>query len=285
MSNRYSYSTSNILRRALEKENSIRSELKKQKVVNNLLADLLAHKGELEESVSKALEGDDAEVDKFTSFLDEQRERVKGWASKHTEAHRYTDAFMIALKEVQDGNNTIPGADDDGEAPTDYEVVLQTKTELIQQKLEQDAVPSEEDPYMQEVKEKLREQTSNANIDDDIEIEISNTESSNEYTGPITQALMKIPMRNKVCGHVYDKQGIMSHLRSKRTCPIPGCRNQSMNMGQLELDEELQMKIRRYGKKLERERLARLSQSEDVDDLDLDNDGGAGTNQNFTVLE
>ena len=53
-------------------------------------------------------------------------------------------------------------------------------------------------------------------------------------------------MRNKICGHVYSYKGIQHHLKSNKQCPMPGCSNTNVTMSQLEEDEEMTMKIRRF---------------------------------------
>ncbi|BFZ21330.1 hypothetical protein BsWGS_24369 [Bradybaena similaris] len=45
---------------------------------------------------------------------------------------------------------------------------------------------------------------------------------------PFTGQTMVLPVRNKVCNHVYDRDGILSYINSRRAkakCPVGGCDN------------------------------------------------------------
>lgn len=58
---------------------------------------------------------------------------------------------------------------------------------------------------------------------------------------PITQRFMKEPLRNRLCGHTYDKIGVEQLIKNrgaKARCPVPGCRNvRHLELSQLEPDE------------------------------------------------
>jgi len=273
----------------LRKESEFIQAVKKLDANNLILAQLLAHGGSIENSVNGALKEDDEGQRDFQSFLQEQRERVKGMTEMHIKTARHTDAFISAVNQVRTDilnaeiNNAEETAD---EKPPDYELILRTKLELQKQQNETMAISLQYEQMMQKVKERLREPTqrSNADDDDDIEIEISNTESSAEFKCPITAQFMQKPMRNKVCKHVYEDAGIKLILKKKTQCPIAGCNNRHVTLDQLEEDMELQLKIARFVKREEQQKRMRMDQIADFGEdgyvVDVDN-----MNNNFTVCD
>jgi hypothetical protein len=187
-------------------------------------------------------------------------------------------------------------------SPPDFEAILQTKIEVHSQTLASSS-PPQTHPDTIKIHEKLREtipqQAHGSGVDaddddDELEIEESNAESSENYKCPITGLLMENPRRNSQCGHYYSLQGIRFHLQKKRACPVPGCRNQRVTMDQLEEDYEFELKIKRFQKRMETEKRMRLTQTEDVEEADLngfqgtsgrpkdDDDDDVGNSAGFT---
>ena len=82
------------------------------------------------------------------------------------------------------------------------------------------------------------------NENDDVQL-IESSSSSHPSKCPITAQTMKNPVRNKVCGHVYSREGIDKLLKLTRQrkksrsaaahcpCPIAGCKNQKVSQAQL----------------------------------------------------
>ncbi|XP_071958663.1 E3 SUMO-protein ligase NSE2-like [Antedon mediterranea] len=66
---------------------------------------------------------------------------------------------------------------------------------------------------------------------------------------PITQSEMTEPMKNKHCGHSYEKAAISNYIRTSRRkvmCPVCGCGNQNpLKMEDLNEDKELRLMIQR----------------------------------------
>ncbi|ESN99211.1 hypothetical protein HELRODRAFT_162723 [Helobdella robusta] len=62
---------------------------------------------------------------------------------------------------------------------------------------------------------------------------------------PITQSTMIEPVRNKLCGHSYDRKGALQLINmraNKARCPVPGCANvEPLNEDQLEEDAQIKM--------------------------------------------
>lgn len=69
-------------------------------------------------------------------------------------------------------------------------------------------------------------------------------------TCPMTAKLiaeLQSPLRSSVCKHIYDRESILSHIRSRHRvpCPVAGCRNQSLQETQLFSDPTLKVDIER----------------------------------------
>ncbi|KAE8599627.1 hypothetical protein XENTR_v10017264 [Xenopus tropicalis] len=83
------------------------------------------------------------------------------------------------------------------------------------------------------------------NVDEDIAV----MPSQQNFTCPITQMKMTNPVKNKVCGHTYEKEAIEriiqdKHQRKKRaTCPIIGCDHSDMQLSDLGPDTLLKRAI------------------------------------------
>lgn len=70
---------------------------------------------------------------------------------------------------------------------------------------------------------------------------------------PYTQQIMKDPIRNKVCGHSYERQAIQEFILRKKTgakCPYAGCGNRApLRMEEMEDNLELKAHIASEAKK------------------------------------
>ena len=268
--------------RLLAKKDEFKRDINLLDANNKMCASILARDGGIESAVRRALEQDDPVAwNNFAGFLDEQRGKVKGFTESHIALNRKAHSFIGAVQEVkQDMISRQNNPEDD--SPADYEVALQTKMELLQQQAESRAGPIAQESMMIRIKENLGEPT--ANDDDDIQVEMPNQDSSNQYTCPVTQRLIENPVRNVVCGHVFDLAGFRFWMRGHgtRKCPISGCSNATACESQLEDDVEFQMKLRRFVKRGEQERQNRMNQSQSQN---LDQSFEEMDQPNFTVLE
>jgi len=83
---------------------------------------------------------------------------------------------------------------------------------------------------------------------------------------PITKTIIRKPIRNKKCKHVYDNQSIYDYIRqskNKAKCPYMGCKNNKLVVGDLQEDAQLEEKITQY-----LQSQANEEDSEDDDDSD-----------------
>ncbi|KFV63055.1 E3 SUMO-protein ligase NSE2, partial [Dryobates pubescens] len=82
-------------------------------------------------------------------------------------------------------------------------------------------------------------------IDEDIAV----TQSQMNFICPITQMEMKRPVRNKVCGHIYEEDAILKIIQNKKQqkkkvrCPKIGCSHSDVKESDLMPDEALKRAI------------------------------------------
>lgn len=58
--------------------------------------------------------------------------------------------------------------------------------------------------------------------------DLAMTEADINTRCPYTGCVMQDPVRNKLCGHVYDRVGILTYIKQKKSkakCPVGGCGN------------------------------------------------------------
>jgi len=79
-------------------------------------------------------------------------------------------------------------------------------------------------------------------------------------------------VRNKVCKHVYSRQGVTEYLeqcrsnRAKPKCPVPGCSNSDVQLSQLEDDLTTKQAVRREKRRLDAIRQERETQASTISD-------------------
>ncbi|CAG9785307.1 unnamed protein product [Diatraea saccharalis] len=100
-------------------------------------------------------------------------------------------------------------------------------------------------PYMIELNKRIEkgQQQARQNLEDS---DLAITESQDRYIDPITKKVIVDPVKNTVCGHIYEKQSIMNLLKMKSStkCPVAGCGNRTAIQKQhLIEDEELRFRM------------------------------------------
>jgi len=278
----------------IRKEDEFMHGIERQNAVTGMLADFLAADGIVEKAVRAALESSgNEELANFEGFLEEQRTKVKNLTEGHIGTQRHAKAFISAMKsirvDIENGTHSTGAGDGvaagaaNGEEedvkpapPPNFEEILQNQIEAAKQEASAGYIDMQDEDMMKSIREKLRERA--AGDDDDIELEITNEENEASFKCPITYALFERPMKNKVCHHVYSFAGITHHLKSKRRCPVAGCRNDNVTMQQLHECEETKLRVKRFKARAAREKEQRMTQdNDDYLDIDADNMEGAGT--------
>lgn len=77
--------------------------------------------------------------------------------------------------------------------------------------------------------------------EDDVEVEGGRI----DLMCPISHNLMQDPVRNKVCGHTYDKSSVINYLRNSHECPI--C-PKKFNRNDLVEDKFMKLRLRGYNR-------------------------------------
>eukprot|EP00578_Thalassiosira_sp_NH16_P013596 CAMPEP_0181114216 /NCGR_PEP_ID=MMETSP1071-20121207/20759_1 /TAXON_ID=35127 /ORGANISM="Thalassiosira sp., Strain NH16" /LENGTH=291 /DNA_ID=CAMNT_0023198299 /DNA_START=22 /DNA_END=897 /DNA_ORIENTATION=+ len=225
-------------------------------------------------------------------FLLSCRNRIKaiaeGNAKRMYEIDNFTDAMKEVRTDVERRQNENQGSGEEGgdEDAPDYERAIHEAVETIRQHRENDQ--SRVEPVDHELAVELRKElgekiqkkrsrTSRGGDDEEDDLEIVQGQNDDIHTlkCPITGMLFKNPVKNKVCGHVYDMAGLEQMVRTGKTnCPIPGCGNKGVTFSQVEEDEEMKLKVKRHLAREEAEKRKRDLEEED------DDQEGAG----FTIL-
>ncbi|KAH9645390.1 hypothetical protein HF086_000008 [Spodoptera exigua] len=78
------------------------------------------------------------------------------------------------------------------------------------------------------------------------ESDLAITESQEQYLDPITKRPVTDPVKNTVCGHIYEKATILNLISTKprSKCPVAGCGNRGpITKDHLISDEELKFRM------------------------------------------
>ncbi|XP_063777370.1 E3 SUMO-protein ligase NSE2 isoform X2 [Pseudophryne corroboree] len=146
------------------------------------------------------------------------------------------------------------------EIPDLRELVQERYTALQSENTEEDLWKAEKYVQLKEQLRDLRTQmgvsldSADRNVEDEDE-EVAVTQSSANFTCPITQMEMVNPVKNKVCGHTYEREAIermiqSRHQKKKATrCPKVGCDHSDMSISDLVPDNALKRAIEVHNKK------------------------------------
>jgi len=203
-------------------------------------------------------------------FLNDLRNKMKVIAKENIRQKGDWEVLSSAVMAVaKEATHSTDGSNDDA-ADLNYEKLIEEKIVQIQAAKETQGaeVFVESDPAYAQVLEAMGEKSKNRNNDDDIELveedEAGGGVSEQLLKCPITSLLMEDAVKNKVCGHIYSKQGVLSLFRSRnRSCPMPGCMNRNMNQDQLQDDIITRQKVKRFKKRKQQE--SQMENDEDVD--------------------
>ncbi|KAI8505854.1 E3 SUMO-protein ligase NSE2 [Branchiostoma belcheri] len=177
------------------------------------------------------------DLNQFVQAVETVKQQVKsGELSDHVAVEK---ALSEQLEEEQQGNSR--------EQLLQHHMITSLHDKLRELKGEEESEPSPQPGGSQ------------TGGDDDDEIEMTQAEVNLKC--PLTQQEFKEPVKNKKCGHVYDKGPILQHIRRKRgvKCPVSACANTDpISEQDLEVDVEMRRKIdkknRQAGRKEPRNR-------------------------------
>ncbi|NXF02513.1 NSE2 ligase, partial [Smithornis capensis] len=189
--------------------------------------------------------------DLVESFNDEEdvnsMEKVMlEYAAMDRDLKNYIRAFEEVVNQVKrEKPETIP----------DLEKLMKEKFNALESE-NSDADLQRNEKYMyfvdqlKEMKKQFRHISDNGNetieqIDEDIAV----TRSQMNFICPITQMEMRRPVRNKVCGHIYEEEAILEIIQSRKQkkkkvrCPKMGCSHVDVKGSDLVPDEALKRVI------------------------------------------
>lgn len=264
----------------LGKQRAHLDNLKNMHAMNNSFAKQLSSNGE----ISVALASSGMSDDDLNKFLTESKNRARAIAQQHIQSectlNALGDAILIVKNELMNRNdehNSEKKDEDDVEdTPMDCEKEIMKQLDVQMQKPKHQ--PKTNHKFFKDITEAL------GDTKDDEDDDLIVTSSTDNVKCPITAAVFEMPMRNTVCGHTYSKAGIEHVLRTSHECPVAGCRNKHVNRNQLERNIEMEREVKKYLRKQERMKNARLSQSDDIDDDD-DTNGGMASSNVTTFIE
>ena len=258
-----------ILNTMASRESDYKSSLMTNQDLLKSTADRMAIGGALEGNLLTMIKGGPDEDDivpeaDIQSFLGEQRQRIKNLAAANAKREHKINNFIGAIKQLRNKVAT-DGAEDTDQGDAKYESII---VELMKQEAGNNPLEAEASEMYMDICDKLGEEVKRGG-DDDIEVVRNNNETETTYKCPLTAQLMEDPVKNKVCGHVYSRDGIHSYLNSRKhkyPCVYPGCTNQRVTQDQLEDDNFTATKVKRYIRAMnaKKEQTA-MSQAQDFD--------------------
>ena len=250
-----------------------RRENELKKGIHDIQTQALATADRLTTDVDRIL--DEPVLKKFRTTL-------KEIAAENVHQDRELKSYMNALKVLGDRTSSATTAndnedeDDKGQLePDDFQTMIEEAMKEERAKLEQNAVDVTKEQMYTKMLERLKEEADDEgenkdgdgdDSDDDLLIVSVNggpVGSSENLKCPITTQLMEEPVRNSACGHVYSAEGINQILKSSSSsrrgtkCPVAGCMNANVTKSQLQVDDDLKIKIRRFKKRQSIEKKSR----------------------------
>ncbi|XP_043922538.1 E3 SUMO-protein ligase NSE2 [Protopterus annectens] len=95
-------------------------------------------------------------------------------------------------------------------------------------------------------------------VDEELDEDVAVTQSQTNFICPITQVEMKNPVKNKVCGHIYEEEAIRKIIQRRQQqkkrvcCPTVGCDYSDMSLSDLVPDVALKKAIESRNKQREK---------------------------------
>ncbi|NXO82136.1 NSE2 ligase, partial [Sitta europaea] len=180
-------------------------------------------------------------LDLVESFNDEEdvnsMEKVMlEYATMDRELNHHIKAFEETINQVkQEKPEDLP----------DLENLAQEKfLEMESKNSDSDLQRNEKYMYFKDQLKEMKKQYHNDTIEQ-IDEDIAVTRSQMNFICPITQMTMKKPVRNKVCGHIYEEDAILEMIQTQKQkkkkvrCPKMGCSHVDVKGSDLVPDEIL----------------------------------------------
>ncbi|KAM3961880.1 uncharacterized protein ACR2FA_003964 [Aphomia sociella] len=176
-------------------------------------------------------------TDNLSKYLDDEKEsefnKLKNYVSTYCLLEAQEDVAIQALEKAK------------RETDSSNVETLQDRFNAHLSSLANKRLNVNNHPYMLELSKRYEkvQQAARQNLD---ESDLAITESQDQYIDPITKKAIVDPVKNTVCGHIYEKEAIMNliNMKSRTKCPVAGCGNRGPIMKQhLLSDEELKFRM------------------------------------------
>lgn len=254
----------------------------RQPIVDNkasceLSAARFVKNGEVEQTLLSMVNsiGDDSVLseENIQHFLQQQRDRVKLAAEMNVQNERGVNVLVDSVRtlkqeEIQkldSGNTQEKEESDPGERLK--EIYAQKRNEMEQLQL-----PMHQEEHYRDVCQQMGESAGPVG-DDDIEM-VHNGASQQSLNCPISRVLMENPVRSKLCGHCYSREGIEGLIAQSRQarrscrCPYAGCTNKNVTEDQLEEDLLKKRQVKHELRRRQYEQSLKNSQADELVDTD-----------------
>lgn len=258
--------------RTIDNADKYRAYVEKLHATNKMIAEHFIDGSSLMEALAPNNNDDDAAL----QFIERSKRRLKEIATSNAKRMKEIDHFVSAVSSLNHSQRKNDDNADDA-SPINYESAIYTALEQIRQNDDQQQQDIDTHPMVIELKSTLGE---TIRQDDDLEI-VGNTNTNGESLKcPVTGLLYENPVKNKVCGHIYDKAGLHQVLKNRKcTCPVAGCTNRNLSEGQVAEDEEMKRKVKRFKMREEQERRKRELEEEVAGEEEMEEAGG------FTMIQ
>ncbi|XP_056339054.1 E3 SUMO-protein ligase NSE2 [Oenanthe melanoleuca] len=159
------------------------------------------------------------------------------YATMDRELNHYIKAFEETINQVkQEKPENLP----------DLENLAQEKfLEMESKNSDSDLQRNEKYIYFKDQLKEMKKQYRGNDTIEQIDEDIAVTRSQTNFICPITQMTMKRPVRNKVCGHIYEEDAILEMIQTQKQkkkqvrCPKMGCSHVDVKESDLVPDEIL----------------------------------------------
>mmetsp|Transcript_14007 Transcript_14007/g.32571 ORF Transcript_14007/g.32571 Transcript_14007/m.32571 type:complete len:281 (-) Transcript_14007:1467-2309(-) len=221
-----------------------------------------------------------------TDAAEECRDTLKGLVRDNVEKERQLKAYVRAIRVViDDAGRALESSqrereEDEDKKPAAAAAASEPATCEFKEKMDaaygraleeiaRDCVLITQEPTYLNLCRQLGDDQ-----DEDDELAVVQTaasanQSDSKIKCPLTMAVMDDPVRSRVCKHSFQRAAIFEYLRrGKKRCPVPGCRNGSMTVEELEDDPETLLRVRRYRKRESAAKKARAQTALDMEEDD-----------------
>ena len=197
--------------------------------------------------------------DENKKWLVEQRQRLLNLGKINDVANHHVDQFINTVRNV--GDEKFPMVKTES-----FETILGSRMA----KFVDSTAPNK---HQREIRTLLGMQDDEEDEEEkELEVIPQGLTQGKSMKCPLTGTFYEDPVKSSVCGHVFSKEAIEGHLKVKSVCPVSGCNNRTMTLGELAVCVATQIGVRKKKRQMDAERQRDLTQDLNEDDEDTDDD-------------